>query len=176
MPYIVAILGLLAGAYFWINRAKATTNAAQDLVGVAQDVMSAARRFGFRRRYNEHPVDSLQDPDVAIAGAGLAFLDMTGLPTAEQQDALRISLQSRLGHDPAKAEEAMILGRWLVTECGGPGAALKRFSRRLVKMQGNAALQPLMEVLKDVAAARGAQLSPLQRDALEEIARAFKLG
>lgn len=176
MPYLIALLGLIAGAYFWVNRAKAASNAAQDLVGVAQDVMSAARRFGFRRRYNEHPVDSLQDADVAIAGAGLAFLDLTALPTAEQQDALLVSLQSRLGHDRPKAEEAMILGRWLVSECGGPDAALKRLSRRLVKLQGNAALQPLMEVLKDVAAARGGELGPRQREALEEIARAFKLG
>lgn len=78
MPYIVAILGLIAGGYFWMNRVRNVSNAAQDLVGVAQDVMSAARRFGFRRRYNEHPVDSLQDPDVAIAGAGLAFLIWPG--------------------------------------------------------------------------------------------------
>jgi len=105
MPYIVAILGLIAGGYFWINRARNVSNAAQDLVGVAQDVMSAARRFGFRRRYNEHPVDSLQDPDVAIAGAGLAFMDLAGLPTSEQRDALLLSLQSRLDHDRAKADD-----------------------------------------------------------------------
>jgi hypothetical protein len=177
MPYIVALLGLIAGAYFWMNRARAAGMAAQDLAGVAQDVMSAARRFGFRRRYNEHPVDSLQDADVAIAGAGLAFLDLTGLPSSEQQDALLVSLQSRLGHDRQKAEEAMILGRWLVTECGGPDAALKRFTRRLIKLKGNGALQPLLEVLKDVAAAgRDGALSTRQKEALEEIARSFRLG
>ena len=139
--------------------------------------MSAARRFGFRRRYNEHPVDSLQDADVAIAGAGLAFLDLAGLPTAEQQDALLVSLQSRLGHDKAKAEEAMILGRWLATECGGADAALKRFSRRLVRMKGAEALQPLMQVIGDVAASgRDGALSPRQKEALEEISRNFRLG
>lgn len=176
MPYIVALIGLIAGAYFWMNRARNVSHAAQDLVGVAQDVMSAARRFGFRRRYNEHPVDSLQDPDVAIAGAGLAFMDLAGLPTAEQQDALLLSLQSRLDHDRAKAEEAMILGRWLITECGGPDAALKRFPKRLVKMKGTEALQPLMNVIKDVGAAGRGDLSPRQRDALDDISRAFRLG
>lgn len=177
MPYLIALLGLIGGAVIWYYRMKAAGQAAQDLAGVAQDVMSAARRFGFRRRYNEHPVDSLQDADVAIAGAGLAFLDLAGLPTAEQQDALLVSLQSRLGHDRAKAEEAMILGRWLVAECGGPDAALKRFSRKLLKMKGASALKPLLQVVKDVAAAgRDGALSPRQREALDEIARAFKLG
>ena len=177
MPYLIALLGLIGGAVIWYYRMKAAGQAAQDLAGVAQDVMSAARRFGFRRRYNEHPVDSLQDADVAIAGAGLAFLDLAGLPTAEQQDSLLVSLQSRLGHDRAKAEEAMILGRWLVAECGGPDAALKRFSRKLLKMKGASALEPLLQVVRDVAAAgRDGALSPRQREALDEIARAFKLG
>jgi uncharacterized membrane protein len=176
MPYIVAILGLLAGAYFWMNRARAASNAAQDLVGSAQDVLSAARRFGFRRRYNEHPVDSLQDADVAIAAAALAFLDLSGLPTAEQMNALEGSLQSNLGHDRAKAEEAMILGRWLVTECGSADAALKRLTRRLVKLEGAKALQPFMLVVKDVAASgRGGDLSTQQKEALDDIARAFRL-
>ncbi|MEZ5796560.1 MAG: hypothetical protein R3D63_03140 [Paracoccaceae bacterium] len=177
MPYIVALLGLLAGAWFWMNRVKAAGNAAQDLVGMAQDVVSAARRFGFRRRYNEHPVDSLTDPDVAIAGAGLAFLELSGLPSAEQQDALLVSLQSHLGHERGKAEEAMILGRWLVTESGGAGPALTRLCRRLQKMKGPEALPPLMSVLNDVAAAgRDTALSPRQREALDEISRAFRLG
>ena len=114
---------------------------------------------------------------MAIAGAGLAFLDLAGLPAAEQQDALMVSLQSRLGHDRAKAEEAMILGRWLISECGGPDAAPKRFTRRLVKLKGNAALQLLMEVVKDVAASgRDGALSTWQKEALEEISRAFRLG
>ena len=177
MPYLIALLGLIAAAYLWMSRARAAGMAAQDLAGAAQDVISAARRFGFRRRYNEHPVDSLQDPDVAVAGAGLAFLDLAGLPTAEQHDALLVSLQSRLGHDRGKAEEAMILGRWLVGECGGADAALKRFSRRLVKMKDAAALQPLMEVVKDVAASgRDGALTARQKEALEEIARTFRLG
>ena len=72
MPYIIALLGLLAGAYFWMMRARAAADAARDLTGVARDVMAAARRFGFRRKLNTHPVESLEEPDVAIAGAGIA--------------------------------------------------------------------------------------------------------
>ena len=112
-------------------------------------------------------------------GQGWPFWTWQAWPTAEQQNALLVSLQSRLGHDRAKAEEAMILGRWLVTKCGGPDAALKRFTRKLIKMQGSAALQPLLQVIKDVAttgADQGGALSPRQRDALDEISRAFKLG
>ncbi len=176
MPYIIAVMGLLIGAYFWIQRARMAAEATQDLVGVAQDVLAAAKRFGFRRKLNLHPVESLEDPDVAIAGAGVAFLELGGLPSAEQQDKLIASLQSHLGQGQNKAEEAAILGRWLVAESGGAQQGLERLVRRLHKLSGAQAFQPLMAVLKDVAAAsRDGNVSTRQREALEEIARLFRI-
>lgn len=176
MPYIIALLGILAGAYFWIVRARAAADAARDLTGVAQDVMAAARRFGFRRRYNEHPVESLEEPDVAIAGAGIAFLELGGLPSTEQQDRLIASLQTHLGQSQSKAEEAVVLGRWLITECGGAQPGLARLTRRLYRLRGADSFQPLMAVLKDVAAsARDSSVSNRQREALEEIARLYRI-
>jgi len=174
MPVIIAILAILGGAYFWLGRARMGVEAARELSGVASDVMAAARRFGFRRRLNEHPVDSLQNPNVATAGAGLAFLELADLPTAETRDALIVSLQHHLRTSESDAREALILGRWLLNECGGPQPALDRFARRLMRMRGAAALEPLMAVLGDVAAEAGG-LNDRQRDALDVIARHFKL-
>jgi hypothetical protein len=176
MPYLIVLFGLIVGAYFWVQRARNAADAANELVGVAQDVMAAARRFGFRRRHDLHPVESLDDPDVAIAGAGIAFLELGGLPTAEQQDKLIVSLQSHLGQSHNKAEEAVILGRWLVAESGGAQQGLERLTRRLYKLRGNQTFQPLMAVLKDVAAAgREGAVSSRQREALEEIAVLFRI-
>lgn len=176
MPYIIAVLGLLAGAYVWILRARAAADATRELTGVAQDVMAAARRFGFRRKTNVHPVESLEEPDVAIAGAGIAFLELGGLPTAEQQDKLIVSLQSHLGQSKGKAEEAVILGRWLITECGGAQPGLARVTRRLFKMRGADSFQPLMAVLKDVAAAgRDGAITSRQSEALAEIAALYRI-
>jgi hypothetical protein len=176
MPYLIALFGLIVGAYFWIQRARMAAEATQELAGVAQDVLAAAKRFGFRRKLNLHPVESLEDPDVAIAGAGVAFLELGGLPSAEQQDKLIVSLQSHLGQSATKAEEAAILGRWLVTESGGAGPGLDRLTRRLYKLRGAQSFQPLMSVLKDVAAAsRDGNVSTRQREALDEIARLFRI-
>ncbi|MBN8631846.1 MAG: hypothetical protein J0L76_13440 [Rhodobacterales bacterium] len=176
MPYLIALFGLVIGAYFWVQRARMAAEATQELAGVAQDVIAAAKRFGFRRKLNLHPVESLEDPDVAIAGAGVAFLELGGLPTAEQQDKLIASLQSHLGQSHGKAEEAAILGRWLVAESGGALLGLERLTRRLYKMRGAQSFQPLMTVLKDVAAAgRDGTVSARQREALEEIARLYRV-
>jgi hypothetical protein len=56
-----------------MNRARNAANVATDLVDMAQDVMGAARRFGFRRKANTHPVDSLEDTKVAMAALGISF-------------------------------------------------------------------------------------------------------
>ncbi|WP_333815423.1 hypothetical protein [Tabrizicola sp.] len=176
MPYVVALIGIVIGAYFWMQRARTAADAARELTGVAQDVMSAARRFGFRRRANVHPVEALEDPDVAIAGAGIAFLELGGLPSSEQHDQLVVSLQRHLGQSTSRAEEALILGRWLVGECGGAQPGLSRMARRLYKLRGADSFQPLMAVLKDVAAAgRDGVVSTRQREALNEIAALYRI-
>jgi hypothetical protein len=175
MPYIIALLGLIGAAYFWINRARNAAEATRELTGVAQDVMAAARRFGFRRKRDTHPVDSLEDPDVALAAAGIAFLELGGLPTTEQQDALIVSLQHHLGQSHNKAKEALILGRWLVTECGGPQPGLARLTRRLYKLKGADSFGPMMAVLKDVAATSRGTVSDRQREALAEIASLYRI-
>jgi hypothetical protein len=176
MPYIIALLGLVVGAYIWISRARAAAEATRELTGVAQDVMAAARRFGFRRRHDLHPVESLDDPDVALAGSGLAFLELGGLPTAEQQDRLVVSLQAHLGQSRGKAEEALVLGRWLMTESGGAQQGFERLTRRLYKLRGAESFQPLMAVLKDVAtSARDGAVSQRQSEALAEVAVLFRV-
>jgi hypothetical protein len=175
MPFILGILALIAGAYFWAQRARNAADMTRELAGVASDVAAAARRFGFRRRLNVHPVESLDDPDVAIAGAGIAFLELGGLPSTEAQDALARSLQSRLNMAHDKAQEAMILGRWLVTESNGAQPGLTRLVRKLAKMQGTASFEPLMLILRDITEANAGVLSPQQGDALDEVKYIYKL-
>jgi hypothetical protein len=175
MPYILGIIALIGAAYFWAQRARNAADMTRELAGVASDVAAAARRFGFRRRVNVHPVEGLDDPDVAIAGAGIAFLELGGLPSTEQQDALVRSLQSRLGMDHEKAREALILGRWLVTESNGAQPGLTRLVRKLAKMKGQESFEPLMFVLRDVTEANAGVLSPQQGDALDEVKYIYKL-
>jgi hypothetical protein len=175
MPVLLGLLAAAAGVIFWMYRARNVAHAAKDLGDMAGDVMSAARRFGFRRRYNEHPVDSLQDPDVAVAGAGVAFLELAGLPSSQQQAALLVSLQHHLNLSHERGQEAMILGRWLMSECGGAQSGFSRMTRRLAKLSGLGRLEQLMAVLQDVSVAGGGGLAPLQKDALAEVAQAYKL-
>ena len=175
MPFLLGLLALIGAAYFWAQRARNAADMTRDLAGVASDVAAAARRFGFRRRGNVHPVESLEDADVAYAGAAIAFLELGGLPSTQAQDALIRSLQSRrnMAHD--KAQEALILGRWLVTESQGAQPGFTRLVRKLMKMHGQAGFEPLMLVLRDVVDGNAGVMSPQQGDALDEVRHIYKL-
>jgi hypothetical protein len=175
MPVLLGLIGLVTVAFIWVMRMRNAAEMTNELAGVASDVMAAARRLGFRRKLNLHPVESVDEPKLAIGGLASAFLELGGLPTAEQQNAVMSSLQQRLDITPKDAEETLILGRWLVTECGGAQQAVTRLARRLTKIDRATTLEPLMAVLKDVAVAGRGDMSDRQREALSDIAQAFKI-
>lgn len=175
MHIVLGLIALVGAAYFWSMRARNAAQMTQELGDVASDVLSAARRFGFRRKYEQHPVDSLEDPKVAIAGIGLAFLEIGGLPSTEQHQTLARSLQSHLDLSHKDAEESLVLGRWLMTESGGPSSGLTRLTRRLRKLDAQGGFGPLMSVLGDIGQAADGKLSVQQSEALHEIGTIFRL-
>ena len=76
MPFLLALVAIAAGLYFWTLRARNAAEAARELGDMAADVMSAARRFGFRRRANIHPVDSIDDASVAMGALTVALAEL----------------------------------------------------------------------------------------------------
>ncbi|MEJ6403980.1 hypothetical protein [Yoonia sp. 2307UL14-13] len=172
MPIILALIGAATAFYFLVIRARNAADIATDVVDMANDVRLAARRFGFKRRTNLHPVESIEDPNLAISAIALSFLELNDLPTQEQRNAMVVQSQSVLDVSKIDAEEMMVLGRWFMSECGGPDAAISRISRKLCKIDPSG-FDPLMGLVKAVLPDDG--LNDKQRDALDDIKRAFRI-
>jgi len=172
MPFIIALVGIIITAYIWANRASRARDVAGDVMDMANDVRLAARRFGFRRQTNIHPVESIENPRLAVAAIATSFIELDDLPTTELRQRLTIQLRSKLRADPEEAQEMEVLGRWFMTECGGAEPAIARISRKLYKLDGPQQLEPLMDILKGTVTG---DLSAKQRDALEDIQRAMRL-
>ncbi len=172
MPFLIALAGVVAAAYFFVIRARNAAHMATELADVAADVQAAARRFGFRRRANVHPVEAVDDPKVAAATVAVAYLELDGYPTGESKGALLRALQSEFGIALKEAEELAVLGRWLMTECNGAEPAIARATRRLYKLSGGQHLGALMGVVQAVTPDG---LSDRQRDALDDIKRGMRL-
>jgi uncharacterized tellurite resistance protein B-like protein len=175
MPLLIALMAAAVAIYLFLNRTSNTAHVAGDLAGMAGDVMSAARRFGFRRRTNIHPVESIEDPNLAIAGIACAFLELDGYPTLEQRNMLLVQLQSKLNVDQSAAEELFVLGRWFIHECGGPAPAISRLSRKLVKMSGEQPVELLLDIVKAALEVGTGAMNNNQTEAFDDVKRAFRL-
>ena len=175
MPVILAILGAIGAALIYYIRTRGPIDSGRDLIEAAHDVRLAARRFGFKRNASRHPAEDIDDPKVAIGGIAVAFLEMDDLPAKEHNIAMLHTLQEATRVSLSDAEELAVLGRWLVSECGGPDQDTSRLSRKLYKLSGVEQFAPLMQVLNAVGSTGDGGLSARQRDALVDIKNAFKL-
>ncbi len=175
MHILIALAGIAITAYVWFNRVQRGAEVATDLLEAASDVKNAARRLGFRRRANQHAVEGIDDPNLAISGMAMAFLELDDLPTADTRAATDISLRKHLNMDADTASEVAILGRWFVSECGSPDAAFTRLAKKLRKIHGPASFEPLMAILNDIATSGTGTPSAKQSEALSDLARIFHL-
>lgn len=123
-----------------------------------------------------HPAEAIEDPDIALAGIGAAFLALDDLPTKGQRSALISGIERAAGLTLTDAGELAVLGRWIMEQSDGPGQSVSRLSRRLYKMRGAEGFPPLMTVIDTVAKAGDAQLSRRQKEALGDMRQGFRLG
>jgi len=175
MPFLLALLGIAAAAFFWMQRAKDAAEMGSEMLDMARDVKAAARRFGFSRRHNEHPVDSIDDPKLAIGALVTAFHELEDLPTSESRTALDVQLRKHLSVSAEEAQEISILGHWFVNECGGADPAVTRLSKKVHKMSGADGFQTTMQIIQDTIAATTGELGRKQSEALHDIKRAFRI-
>jgi len=175
MHIILGLVGLATAAYFFMIRARNAAEISSELVDLAQNVRAAARRFGFRRRTNVHPVDAIEEHTLAIGGLATAFLELDDLPTADARTALDLSLRKHLNLDAESAKEILVLGHWFVENCGRATPAIPRLSKKLYALNVGDSFGTLMAIIQDISQSAASGLSTRQSEALQDIQRAFRL-
>ncbi|MEO9514163.1 MAG: hypothetical protein ABJG55_00300 [Paracoccaceae bacterium] len=171
MHIILGIIGLATAAYFLIMRARHGAEIAHELLDVADDIRAAARRFGFRRKGNQHPAESIDDPQVALAGVATAFIALDDLPTANARKKLEASIARNLDLSQSEANELCVLGQWLVEQSGGPTSGLTRLAKRQKRINGNDDFATLSTILQGTLTG---ELSTRQTEALQELNNIFR--
>ncbi len=175
MPLLLTILGAITAIGVWVWRARNAADTAHEILDVANDIRAAARRFGFRRNHNRHPVEDIEDPNIAIAGIVVSFLELDDYPTQEEKDAMIRGLQSELGLNVKDAAEIAVLGRWMMTQCNGAQEGIDRMARKLYKLDKAGSFTPLMSILKTILNEAEGPMNSKQHSALEDIQTAFKI-
>ncbi|MEM6276380.1 MAG: hypothetical protein AAF714_05480 [Pseudomonadota bacterium] len=171
MPIILGILGALVAAYFFFIRARNAGHIAGDVFDAANDVRLAARRFGFKRNANRHPMEDIDDPNIACAVVALSYIQLDGPASAQDHARLKTTLATTLEMPEGDADELLVLARWLIDQCNGASPALSRAARKLYKMERENAAGPMLGILSEVAASPSGR----QEDALHDVRVAFHM-
>lgn len=170
MPVILVILTALGGAIWWWVRSNP-----RDAISLAADtavtLKNAPRRIAFTRQTRAHPVEGIDDPRIAICAIAQSFAELDDLPTQETRQKLHVLMRSKLRASDEEAEEMEVLGRWLMTQCGGPEQAISRIGRRQFKIDGTASYDLLQDVLSGLV---GSDLTARQINAIDDLRVAFK--
>lgn len=174
MPFLIAIVGLLVAAFVWYNRIKQAGHFAGELKDAANDVRLAARRFGFKRRSNVHPIDALDDARLAAAGIVAATVQMDGMWEQSMWDAMVQQAQSVFDVALDEAEEIVTFARWIAVQGGNPHEAVRRMSRRLKRLAGKDAMADTVQMIRGVSGRGGRALSHDAQEAIETVERVLK--
>lgn len=147
---------------------------ASELADAARDVRLAARRFGFRRKTDlHHPAESIDDTRVAAAGILTARARSPGPVTDRHHTAMLLQMRSIFGISASEAKELSVLGAWMADQCGTPGQAVSRLSRRLYRLSGAETL-PDMERMIDSIFAQDGTLPEDIEAGLQDIRRSLR--
>ncbi len=174
MAFVASALAVLGVLYLWLGRAKSAAHLADDVADMAGSVIGAANRWNFRRTHDKHPVECIDEQNIAFGALAVAFLELGGMPTTDDKAGMNVSIRSQLRISAEDADEVMVLGHWLVGQCGTVDAAVTRIGRRLFKLTGPRGLIPVREVIDDMVARSNKPLTAGQQDALAELDRIFK--
>lgn len=174
--HILALLVLIVGGVgLWLWRARMAVDTAREAVDVADDVRAAFRRFGYRRKHNKHPIESVEDPRLAAAALMASIIRLNGDPLKEQWDALRLECRASFRVDAKEGEEIAAFGRWLSGQFSNPGEAIRRLIPIVRDRAPEAAKAGAPAMLLRVAEAGEGGVSDLQRAEIDRIARGLGL-
>ncbi|MEM7547482.1 MAG: TerB family tellurite resistance protein [Pseudomonadota bacterium] len=174
MPIVLAVIGAIIAAGIWYHRVQSAKAATTDLLGAANDVRLAARRFGYKRKTNVHPVDMINDPRLAAAGIAAAIAGMDAPLSREEIAQLELETQVILRSEPDEAKAIAAFGRWISGQAGSPDEAVRRLSKRLRKLAGEEVANDVLSLAQAVATADGA-LDERQEDALRMVRTVFRV-
>lgn len=171
MPIILGALAILAGAYIWYIRYQNAKEGAETLMDAANDVRLAARRFGFRRKANVHPAESVDDARLGALAVVSAMAQMDQAWSKELSDRLTVEAQRVFGVAHGEAEEMVIFAKWLSDQSSTYAEIVRRLAKRLAALGDDTVRQDLGALIQGVCMDADGELSEDVSDALATVNR-----
>jgi uncharacterized tellurite resistance protein B-like protein len=154
--HILAALGAVLGVLlFVLFRMQQAANAARDIADVAGDARGLFRRWGWRRKFAKHPLETIDDSREAAAAMMVAVAQADGSITERERVAITGEMVKRFGATPQQAGELLARARWLVQDRSDAGEVFRRLTPLVQRLCGPIERSDLIEMLGNVAGADG---------------------
>ncbi|WP_306143562.1 TerB family tellurite resistance protein [Roseibium sp. MMSF_3412] len=150
MPTLLVVIALVAGAAYWLYRARQAADTTRVVLDATHEVKAAARRFGFRTRANQHPSEGVDDPRVTAAALLVLTAETDGGISRAEQDAIMEQLQSVFEMSENEAEDLYVFSKWLASQSSNPDDMIRRLIKRTVHLGGRDTLPDLIQMVTQV--------------------------
>ncbi|MEM9048014.1 MAG: hypothetical protein AAGC92_04780 [Pseudomonadota bacterium] len=142
--------------------------------GMTEAERAAARRFGYRRRPDCHPIDAIRDARLAGTALALAIAELEWIPG--ERDRIRFIRTCRgvFGCSISEADEIVLLASWLRAQCTGQDAAAPHLALRLSALIGGDVVPDLERMVAALAPPGTRAFGYRMRVALDRSAHALR--
>ncbi len=170
MPITLGLIVVGMIVYFVLLRVRRGSRMVAEVIDMPSDVRTAARRLGYKRRTDVHPVISIDNPHLAMGALATAYLALGDVPNPAVPELVK----HEVAQSAEQAQSMAMLGRWLIGTCDGTQDAAARLAHRLQSLDGGGTTGPLMALLHDSGDAAGPNLAQIA--ARDDIARILRPG
>jgi uncharacterized tellurite resistance protein B-like protein len=150
---LLAALGILAAAAFWIYRNRQTADSIHDVPDAPQDVKAAALKFGYRPHPDQHASECADDPRVTGAAVLVLVAETDGGISTAEQVAILQKLQTVFQMSDSDADELFMFAKWLASQNNNPDDMIQRLIRRTVDLGGRDTLPDMIAMVRAVGEA-----------------------
>jgi len=173
--HILAAIGAVLGVLLFILfRMQAAAHAARDIAGAADEARGLFRRWGWRRKFAKHPLETIDDAREAAAAMMVAVAQADGAITERERAAITSEMMKHFGATQSQGEELLARARWLVQDRSDAGEVFRRLIPLIERTLGPTERSDLIGMLSNVADSDGKADEVVAQD-IARLARTLRL-
>ena len=153
MPVILGLLGLIAAIAIFIWRMKNAADASREIISSADDVRGKVHYWWFRRNYNKHPLQLIDDTREAAVAWMVALAQDDGVVSEAELAEIRTQMVATLGIETPV--EMLARARWAVRDLRNLDFCASKLMPLLRRKLGRHERSQLLDMLEAVANADG---------------------
>ena len=157
MQFILGFVAILGGAAFWWWRLKMLGEATNEIGDAAGRAIGKYKRYKFRKKMEDSPLESVDDPAAAAVVLMYAIAQEKGPLTPETEAAIRKEIISTMGlSDPT---ELMVFSKWAAAHVTDPNNVSLRYAKLWCAKLNEAERRDLFAMAERLARSFGASTS-----------------